>query len=113
MSGYDYDSEPDIDYHQLYEKVQPEEDSGLPTQVSVPTASQISSIPFLSVSEMKPMDVISFAASSSMIMDSYNTRLTIDPLSTAAAVASIEDIQGTSTFQQNFERIQTTAFDQL
>lgn len=113
-SGYDYDSEPDIDYHQFYEKVHTEEDSGLPTQVSVASASQMSNMPFLSISDMKPMDVISFAASSSMIMDNYNTaRLTIDPLSTAAAVASIEDIQGASTFQPNFERIHNAAFDQL
>ncbi|XP_053379198.1 uncharacterized protein LOC128548435 [Mercenaria mercenaria] len=113
-SGYDYDSEPDIDFHQLYEKVHHEEDPGLPTQVSVPSASQISSMPYLSMAEIKPMDVISFAASSSMIMDNYNTaRLSIDPLSTAAAVASIDDIQGTAAFQQNFDRLQTTAFDQL
>jgi hypothetical protein len=114
-SGYDYDSEPDIDFHQLYEKVHHEgEDQGLPTQVSVPSAGQISNMPFLSMSEIKPMDVISFAASSSMIMDNYNSaRLSIDPLSTVAAVASIDDIQGTSAFQQSFDRLQTTAFDQL
>lgn len=112
-AGFDYDSEPEIDFHQLYEKVQPEDDPGLPTQVSLSSSNQMSNIPYLSIAEIKPMDVISFAASSSMIMDNYNTtRLSIDHLN-PATVACIDDIQAAATYQQNFERIQTTTFDQL
>lgn len=103
-----------IDFHQFYEKIQSTESSQ--TQQNLSTFTLSSSIPYLSVSDIKPMDVISFAASSSMIVDSYNptaARLSLDPLSAAAAVANIDELQTASTFTQNFDRIQTTAFDQL
>ncbi|KAL4221273.1 hypothetical protein ACF0H5_019536 [Mactra antiquata] len=112
-TSYDYDSEPEIDYHQLYEKIQPGDDPGFPTQVTINSSNQMASLPFISISDIKPMDVISFAASSSMIMGSYNTtRLTMEQLN-PNTVTCIEDIQAGATFPQNFERIHTTAFDQL
>lgn len=104
-----------IDFHHFYEKIQGTEVVPAQTQ-NVNTFTLSSSIPYLSVTDIKPMDVISFAASSSMIVDSYNAtagRIPLDPLSAAAAVANIDELQTATNFAQNFERIHTTAFDQL
>ena len=69
------------------------------------------------MADIKPMDVISFAASTSMIVDTCNystvTRLPLDPLSAAATVANIDELQTATNFAQSFERLQATAFDQL
>lgn len=94
-----------IDFHQFYEKIQSSTESSRSESQTVATFSLSTSI---------PMDVISFAASTSMIVDNYSStiRLPLDPLSAAAAEANIDELQTATNFQ-TFERIHTTAFDQL
>ena len=92
----------EIDFHQFFEKVNSDGSSQLQgfTEQSIVT-----------LADMKPIDAISLAATASMIVDSYTPpRLMIDPIS-GEAVTSIEDTL--ATFQQGFERLHTTSFDQL
>jgi len=106
-----------VDFHQFYERIQGNESVVIDSQNLNSSFSLNTSIPYLSMADIKPMDVISFAASTSMIVDTCNystvTRLPLDPLSAAATVANIDELQTATNFAQSFERLQATAFDQL
>ncbi|XP_052820659.1 zinc finger and BTB domain-containing protein 41-like isoform X2 [Mya arenaria] len=104
-----------IDYHQFYERIQ-QSDAKLLQQDSDTNVGSytVSSIPFMTMTDLKVNDVISLAASTTILTDTFpSSRLPMDPLSAAAAAANIDGNAHGLDYSHSYERLQAASFDHL
>jgi len=112
-----------VDYHQFYERVQASHQSGSASSggeqepmcsVTYTTASVGEYGDGMSMTDMKPSDVLSLAASTTILSDSYAAgRLAMDTLVVGQGPSDPLTDAESLGYSHGYERIATTPFDQL